>query len=136
VVKSVVDSARALPTVLVCDDEQVLRSLVRAALQGICAVVEAADGDEAIQLAAEVNPTLMIVDMMMPGRSGLDVVRWLRVHERLATVPVIMLTAKAQAADQQAAMTAGVDLFVPKPFSPAVLAAGVKELFARGRRPD
>jgi len=120
------------PTVLVCDDERVLRALARATLEEFCTVVEAEDGDEALALAAEIQPDVVIVDMMMPGRSGLEVVVRLRQDARLASVPVIMLTARAQAADQEAGMNAGADLFVAKPFSPADLVAAVRDLLERG----
>jgi len=123
-----------LPTVLVCDDERVLRALARATLEGFCTVVEAADGEQALALAAELEPAVVIVDMMMPGRSGLEVVEHLRRDERLAAVPVVMLTARAQAADQEAGMNAGADLFVAKPFSPAELVAAVRDLLERGPR--
>jgi len=122
------------PTVLVCDDERVLRALARATLEEFCTVVEAEDGDQALTLAAELEPDVVIVDMMMPGRSGLEVVAHLRRDERTASVPVIMLTARAQAADQEAGMNAGADLFVAKPFSPAELVAAVRELLGRGPR--
>ena len=119
---------------LVCDDERVLRALARATLEEFCTVVEAEDGDRALALAAELEPDVVIVDMMMPGRSGLEVLERLRRDERLASVPVIMLTARAQAADQEAGMNAGADLFVAKPFSPAELVAAVQELLERGPR--
>ena len=67
------------PTVLVCDDEPVLRMLVRATLdQGNYTVVEACDGDEAIARTRSDRPDLILLDMMMPGRSGSDVLRELR----------------------------------------------------------
>lgn len=119
---------------LVCDDERVLRALARATLEEFCTVVEAEDGDRALALAAELEPDVVIVDMMMPGRSGLEVVAHLRQDARLASVPVIMLTARAQAADQEAGMNAGADLFLAKPFSPAELVAAVLELLERGPR--
>jgi DNA-binding response OmpR family regulator len=123
-----------LPIVLVCDDERVLRALARATLEEFCTVVEAEDGERALALAAEIEPDVVIVDMMMPGRSGLEVVAELRRDERLASVPVIMLTARAQAADQEAGMNAGADLFVAKPFSPAELVAAVHDLLERRPR--
>lgn len=118
---------------LVCDDEPVLRALARAALEGVCTVVEARDGEEALAMAARVRPDLVLLDMMMPGRSGLDVVGELRSEGLLAGVPVVMLTARAQASDQEAALAAGVDLFISKPFSPAELAEVVSDLLGRKR---
>jgi two-component system phosphate regulon response regulator PhoB len=119
------------PTILVCDDEDVLRALVRASLNGDYAIVEARDGDESLELARHVQPDLVIVDMMMPGRTGLDVVTELRRDAAFAATPVIMLTARAQAADREAANDAGVDRYVQKPFSPLELSATVDELLGR-----
>jgi two-component system chemotaxis response regulator CheY len=98
-----------------------MRTLVRATLQGVADVAEAHDGDEALALLREARPALLIVDMMMPGMSGLDVVRHLRGDEHLRTLPVIMITAQVQLAHQEAAFDAGVDVFIGKPFSPSVL---------------
>ncbi len=119
---------RIAATVLVCDNEEILRALVVAALEGRYPIVEAADGDEALALARSSAPDLMLLDMMMPGRSGLDVLAEIRADPALAHIPVIMLTARAQAADEQAALRAGADRFVTKPFSPLELAAVVAEL--------
>ncbi|MDX6467922.1 MAG: hypothetical protein QOI27_2962 [Gaiellaceae bacterium] len=118
---SIQDCGVPLPNVLVCDDERVMRTLVRATLQGVADVAEAHDGDEALALLREARPALLIVDMMMPGMSGLDVVRHLRGDEHLRTLPVIMITAQVQLAHQEAAFDAGVDVFIGKPFSPSVL---------------
>lgn len=69
----------------------------------------------------------------MPGRTGLEVLAELRREPRFAETAVIMLTARAQVADRQAAEDAGVDRFLPKPFSPLELEAVVSELLAEGR---
>jgi two-component system phosphate regulon response regulator PhoB len=121
-------------TVLVCDNEEVLRGLVRATLDGNgYTFVEARDGDDALAQARRVRPNLILLDMMMPGRSGLDVLRELRRDPELRDIPVVMLTARAQAADREAAEAAGVDRFLPKPFSPKELAFAVEELLENGR---
>jgi two-component system phosphate regulon response regulator PhoB len=120
---------RSRPTVLVCDDEPVLRMLVRATLdRGHYTVVEACDGDEAILLTREEQPDLILLDMMMPGRSGSDVLRELRSDPLTAETPVIMLTARAQASDREAMNLAGADHYLTKPFSPVGLAALVEEV--------
>jgi CheY-like chemotaxis protein len=120
------------PTVLVCDDEPVLRMLVRATLdQGDYTVVEACDGDEAISRAGSHQPDLILLDMMMPGRSGSDVLRELRADPATAQTPVIMLTARAQATDREAMNLAGADHYLTKPFSPVGLAALVEEVLGR-----
>ena len=118
-------------TVLICDNEEVLRALVRAALDGHgYELVEARDGDESVELARRVRPDLIVLDMMMPGRTGLEVLQELRSDGALAAVPVVMLTARTQAADREAAAAGGADRFLPKPFSPLELASIVDELLA------
>jgi CheY-like chemotaxis protein len=120
--------------VLVCDNEEVLRALVRAALapEGYD-IVEAKDGDESVELARSVDPDLIVLDMMMPGRTGLEVLEELRGEERFAETPVVMLTARTQEADRESASTAGADRFLPKPFSPVELASVVEELLGGSR---
>jgi len=116
------------PKVLICDDEDILRRLVRASLARCdYDVIEARDGDEAVELAGAERPQLIVLDMMMPGRSGLEVLAHVRANASLATTPVIMLSARTQEDDRSAANEAGATLFLPKPFSPAELAALVQE---------
>lgn len=123
---------RERPTLLVCDDEDVLRSLIRATLRDY-AVVEARDGDEALQQARAIRPDLILIDMMMPGRTGLEVVAELRDDPSLASTPVLMLTARTQAADREAAESAGADRYLAKPFSPSELIGVVAELLEARR---
>ena len=121
--------ARPRPTVLVCDDEPVLRMLVRATLeQGNYTVLEASDGEEALARTHAEQPDLILLDMMMPGRSGSDVLRALRADAATAKTPVIMLTARAQASDREAMSLAGADHYLTKPFSPVGLAALVEQV--------
>lgn len=118
-----------LPKVLVCDNEEVLRALVRGALEiGDYEILEARDGDESVELARAMEPDLIVLDMMMPGRTGLEVLEELRAEPRFAETPVIMLTARAQTVDRKAAVEAGASHFLPKPFSPLALASLVEEL--------
>jgi len=116
-------------TILVCDNEEILRGLVRASLDGNgYTLVEARDGDEAVEQARLVQPDLILLDMMMPGQSGLEVLAELRRDPELRGIPVIMLTARAQVTDRDAAHLAGADRFLAKPFSPLELDRVVKEL--------
>ena len=118
-------------TILVCDNEDALLALIRATFDHEdYAIVEARDGDESLDRARTAAPDLMLLDVMMPGRSGLEVLRELRNDPALARMPVIMLTARAQAADLEAAKAAGADRFLAKPFSPAQLAELVEDLLA------
>jgi two-component system response regulator MtrA len=121
-------------TILVCDNEEVLRGLVSASLEGNgYTLVEARDGDEAVEQARLVRPDLILLDMMMPGQTGLEVLAELRGDPGLRDIPVVMLTARAQATDREAARLAGADSFLAKPFSPLELACVVKELLGNGR---
>jgi DNA-binding response OmpR family regulator len=123
-----------LPRVLVCDDEPVLRALVRASLERDYEILEAHDGTAALRLARDRQPDLIVLDMMMPGKSGLDVLAELRTEPRLTRTPVVMLTARAQVADREAAADAGADRYLAKPFSPAELVAAIAELLESSRR--
>jgi DNA-binding response OmpR family regulator len=89
-------------------------------------VVAANDGLEALQLAADCDPVLAILDVTMPGLTGVEVTRALR--DRHATFPVILLTAHAQEADVAAGAAAGADAYVTKPFSPQELETRVRAL--------
>lgn len=121
------------PKILICDDEDVLRSLVRASLlSGDYEIVEARDGDEAIESALSERPDLVLLDMMMPGRTGLEVLEQLRADPELGQTPVIMLTARTQENDRAAANDAGATVFLPKPFSPTELARLVDETLGAG----
>ena len=90
--------------------------------------MEARDGEESLELARSERPDLIVLDMMMSGRSGLEVLGELRRDPELADTLVVMLTARAQATDRDAALEAGVDAFVSKPFSPLKLASVVEQL--------
>ena len=121
-------------TVLVCDNEDVLRTLVRATLAGReYEIVEARDGEESLEVARASEPDLIILDLLMPGRSGLEVLEELRSDPNLAGTPVIVMTARAGPSERTAALAAGADRFLAKPFSPRELAAVVGELLAEPR---
>lgn len=105
---------------------------MRAALDtGAYDIHEARDGDESLTRARELRPDLLVLDMMMPGRTGLEVLQELRADPGFEATPVIMLTARAQASDREAAERAGATHFVTKPFSPLKLASMVAELVER-----
>jgi len=121
----------AAATILICDDEAPLRALVRATLEGDnYEIVEAADGEEALDLARRLRPDVILLDTMMPGRSGLDVLGELGADPALASIPVVMLTARVQQCDREAAALLGAARFLAKPFSPRQLEKLVRELVA------
>ena len=113
--------------VLIADDDPDIRMLVRLRLERSgFAVIAATNGFEALQLATESHPDLAILDVSMPGLSGIEVTRALR--EQNATLPVILLTAHAQESDVTEGGSAGADAYVTKPFSPQELESRVRAL--------
>lgn len=119
------------PKILICDDEDVLRKLVRASLaRGDYELVEARDGEEAVEMAKAERPQLILLDMMMPRRTGLQVLQQIRADDQLSATPVIMLSARTQENDRLAVADAGATLFLPKPFRPSDLAALVATTLA------
>jgi CheY-like chemotaxis protein len=121
-------SDRAAATILVCDDDPSLRELVRAVLGPAYRFAEAADGIEALALARELRPDLIVLDVMLPGLSGIEVLEALRLDEELRSIPVVVITAWSHA--ELDAQVAGADRFVSKPFDPDQLSRAVEELLA------
>ena len=120
------------PLVLVADDDRDILSLVAFRLERSgYRVVQATDGQEALDLAREHAPDLAVLDLMMPRLTGLEVTRALRDDERTREVPVILLTARVQASDVQAGFAAGATAYVKKPFSPQELRDRVDALLER-----
>ena len=116
----------AAATILVCDDDPSLRELVRAVLGPSYRFVEAADGAEALTLAREEPPELIVLDVMLPGLSGIEVLEELRTDDELKSIPVVVITAWSHA--EIDAQVAGADRFVSKPFDPDDLSNAVEEL--------
>jgi len=116
-----------LATVLICDDEPPLRELMRIALEPGYVCVEAADGAEALELADRLCPNLVLLDLMLPGLSGYDVIALLRANVELAHIPIVVVSAFTSEADRRGAYNAGAAAFVAKPFDPAALRTLVGE---------
>lgn len=120
-------------TVLIADDEEALRTLVRVTLDtGRFRILEASDGIQALELAREHKPDLMFLDWAMPGFSGIEVCRKLRADPATRDLTVVMLTARAQDFDRDAALQVGVDAYVTKPFSPLRLLDAVRDKLGPG----
>jgi CheY-like chemotaxis protein len=116
-------------TILVCDDEPSLRELMRLSLENPgYRFVEAGDGSEAIEAIESARPDLLLLDVMMPGTSGIEVLEHLRAHPELSQTPVIVVSAFASPADRRRALEAGATRFVKKPFDPEALRSLVEEL--------
>ena len=130
-----------MKTVLVIDDDPDIRDLViwKLTHAGYATLAEG-DGESGLVAAFGGTgpgplqpPDLILVDWMLPKRSGIDVCRALRDDARTAHVPVILLTAKAQAAEVERGMEAGADDYIVKPFSPKEMLERVEALLARDR---
>ena len=119
-------------TILIAEDEPNVVELVRVTLEDQrVQVVAAPDGTSALELAARLQPDLVLLDVGLPDISGLEVCRRLRHDPATAGTPVVMLTAAAQQADVARGLAAGATLYLTKPFSPVRLLSLVEQL-----RPD
>jgi two-component system, OmpR family, response regulator MtrA len=117
---------------VVADDDRDIRELVAFKLeQGGYQVAQAADGAEALAMITAERPALAVLDVMMPGLTGLDLTRRLRADPETAGLPIILLTARAQESDVEAGFAAGIDDYVVKPFSPRELMSRVQAVLAR-----
>ena len=127
-----------MSTILIADDEARIRRLVSDFLKRDGhTILEAADGKAALELIENRRPTLdlAILDVMMPGMDGFEVLREVREQESGEKhLPVMLLTARAEDADQVRGLEGGADDYVTKPFSPIVLAARVRTLLKREGR--
>ena len=118
--------------ILVADDDVDIRELVEFKLSTLGHdIVAVADGAAAVEACQANRPDLAVLDVMMPGVSGLEAIRAIRADPRLADLPVILLTARAQESDVETGFDSGADDYITKPFSPRELASRVEALLAR-----
>ena len=120
-----------MTAVLIIDDEENIRKLVEAYLTAEGYTLHAAaDGAQGLAMFRRYHPDLVILDIMLPGMDGLDVMQHIR---RESDAYVMMLTAKSEEADRVIGLTVGADDYLTKPFSPRELVARVKAILRRGR---
>lgn len=120
------------PTILVADDEDDVRELVSYRLtRSGYGVVEAVDGEQALQLARDRLPDLAVLDVMMPKLDGYELTTKMRSDDRLQRIPVILLTARAQETDVSRGFEVGADDYLRKPFNPDELLARVRAVLGR-----
>jgi DNA-binding response OmpR family regulator len=119
---------RVVKTVVIADDEPSMRLLVHATIESDdYKVIEAGDGNQAWSLIQQHKPALVLLDVQMPGRSGLQILRSIRGDPGLAGTRVILLTATDHESDIEAGLMAGADFYLTKPFSPLDLITRVEE---------
>jgi DNA-binding response OmpR family regulator len=118
-----------MKTILVVEDDRAIARLVRDYLEGAgFAVLLAGDGEAALQMARSTKPDLVVLDLGLPGRDGLDVTRELR---RTSAVPIVVVTARGDETDRIVGLELGADDYVVKPFSPKELVARVRAVLRR-----
>jgi len=131
-ISSMLSHWRVREQILVVDDEPEAIELVEFNLkQAGFSVVSAADGAEAVKKARAARPSLIVLDLMLPEVDGLEVCKMLRRDPATASIPIIMLTAKAAEIDRVLGLELGADDYVTKPFSPRELVLRVKKLLQR-----
>lgn len=121
-----------MKTVLVVDDEKDIIQLIRYNLEREGFKVDAAsDGNEALKKAVEVKPDVILLDIMLPGKDGYDVIKALNQSEKTAGIPVIFLTAKSAEFDEVLGLELGADDYIVKPISPRKLVSRIRAVLRR-----
>lgn len=132
-----VPKAHVKTKILVVDDESDALDLIEFNLRAAgFDVITAADGEAALKKAATAQPDLLVLDLMLPEVDGLEVCKLLRRDPATAALPIIMLTAKADAVDRILGLELGADDYLTKPFSPRELVLRVKNLLSRRRESE
>ncbi|EIC23026.1 phosphate regulon transcriptional regulator PhoB [Thiorhodovibrio frisius] len=123
-----------MPTVLIVDDEPDIRELIRFSLEEAeFRVLEAAHADEARKQISGDPPDLLLLDWMLPGRSGLELATQLKQSARTKNIPIIMISARGEEEDRVKGLDTGADDYIAKPFSPREMIARVKAVLRRSQ---
>jgi two-component system alkaline phosphatase synthesis response regulator PhoP len=118
--------------ILIVEDEKDIVKMIEYNLkkEGF-KVIDARDGEDALDLAVREYPNLILLDLMLPGIDGLEVCKSLKKESKTSSIPIIMLTAKAQESDKIIGLELGADDYITKPFSPRELIARIKAVLRR-----
>lgn len=121
--------------IVIIEDDAAIRSVLRVLLRGAgyTLIKEAERGDDGLKLVRELRPSLVLLDLMLPGLDGFTVCRRIRETKEIASTPVIMLTARSEEGDVVRGLECGADDYVTKPFSRQVLLARIRAVL---RRPE
>jgi two-component system phosphate regulon response regulator PhoB len=126
-----------MATILVVDDEPDIREVIRFALESAdFQVLEASHADEARKLLASDSPDLILLDWMLPGRSGLELAQQLKQSPKTRDLPIIMVSARGEEEDRVKGLDTGADDYITKPFSPREMIARVNAVLRRSRADD
>lgn len=118
--------------ILIAEDERDIRDLVAFTLRFAgYEVFAAANGEEAVQLAPQVSPDLILMDVRMPRMTGYEACRILKLNPDLKDIPIVFLSAKGQEAEIQQGLEAGAEEYLLKPFAPDQLTSHVKTILAK-----
>ncbi len=118
--------------ILVADDDRYILSLMSEVLiRTDYEVVQATDGHQALKMAEEMSPDLMLLDVMMPGPDGIEVCRRIKSNPKTSGIKVIMVTAKCGPKDIEAGREAGADHYITKPFRLSDLVGKIEELIGQ-----
>jgi two-component system phosphate regulon response regulator PhoB len=127
----------AMPTVLIVDDEPDIREVIRFALEGAgFRVFEAGHAEEARRFIGGEAPDLLLLDWMLPGRSGLELAQQIKQSAKTRGLPIIMVSARGEEEDRIRGLDTGADDYITKPFSPRELVARVNAVLRRARPED
>ena len=122
----------ASKNILVVEDEEDIRELVRYNLEREkFKVSEAESGEDGLKSAAKNKPDLILLDLMLPGKDGMQICRELKQDEQTREIPIVMMTARGEESDIVAGLELGAEDYIVKPFSPKVLVARVKAVLRR-----
>jgi len=122
-----------MKTLLIIEDEAAIRDMLRFALSSEkFTLMEAETVSDALKRLAEKIPDIIILDWMLPDKSGIDFIKWIKRKDSLKDIPIIMLTAKAEEAEKIQALTVGADDYITKPFSTLEIIARIKAVLRRG----
>jgi two-component system alkaline phosphatase synthesis response regulator PhoP len=118
--------------ILVVDDDKQITRLVASYLEKAgLSVLTAHDGEQALRVIRHERPDLVVLDLMLPGRDGWEITRTLRADERLAAIPILMLTARVEDTDKILGLELGADDYLTKPFNPREVVARVRAILRR-----
>lgn len=115
--------------ILIVEDETALSEIIKIRLEkNGYEVISAFDGAQALEMARQQNPSLIILDLMLPKIDGYKVCRMLKFDEKYKKIPIILFTARVQESDKKLGEQVGADAYITKPFDPETLLSKIKEL--------